>query len=174
MNIKAVIIWSLAIVVFAALGVFGYFNQDLLVSEPDAYVPSSGEDDKTKACSKVVGNGASVYKFEFDETTKEIKKVIMTYTATSLDLEAFTSASNISLATENGAINGVNSTLSGGSADFVLMVQVDVKAYDKVMTDNLVDDFRKVSMVLESITDYQDYIKAINSAIGGENNYKCD
>lgn len=171
MNIKVVITWALAIVVFAGLGIFGFVNQDLLLEDNSdhVYVPSGNEGENAKICSKPIAGGTSSYRFNIDEATGKITKVIMTYTATADDMDAYIAASNIN----TSEINGVNVAMSGGVSDFVLMVTVDLAIYDVVTVEALRNDFSKLSMAIDKIDDYEMYKSAINS-MAGEIPYNCD
>lgn len=167
MNIKVVLVWVLAIIIFAILGVFGLVNQNLLLTKnQEPYVPSAG--DNTKSCRKKVGNGESSYIFTIDDTTNEITHVTITYKATSLDQNVYAAAQLIN----NTSINGIEANLSGTSIDFALVLNINVKSFDKVSADNLTDSFMALSMVVDNITDYNAYKQAINALAGSL--YTCD
>lgn len=170
MNIKVVIVWAVTIVIFAGIGIFGYFNKDLLTSDVDVpFVPQPSENNKAKTCNKSNELGSITYQFLRDEQTNMINKITMTYKASSADLDAYTAASNIN----NANINGLTASLSGGLDDFILVVQVNMNGFDKVSVDNMLNDFLKVSMVIESITDLTAYQATLNAS-SSENPYTCD
>lgn len=170
MNIKVVIVWAFAIVIIGGIGLFGALNQDLLVEQgDDVYVPTDVNNTKSHACSNVLTNGTSSYRFNINEETDLIDKVIITYSATTASLDDYTAASNIL----NKEINGVSAVLRGEVSNFVLIVTVNVNELDKAAAETINSDFLRLSMVVDQLTDYETYKAAINNATTG-NAYSCD
>lgn len=170
MNIKVVIVWAFAIIIIGGIGLFGALNQDLLVEQgDDVYVPTDVNNTKSYACSNVLANGTSSYRFNINEETDMIDKVIITYSATKASLDDYTAASNIL----NTEINGLSAVLRGEVSNFVLIVTVNINEYDKAAVENINNDFLRLSMIIDSIQDYETYKSAINNATNG-NAYNCD
>ena len=169
MNIKVIIVWLFAIVVVAGIGVFGWANQDLLVEQgTDIYTPST-QGGNNIYCAKDLGIASSSYTFELNEETNEIQKVIMTYNSKSSNLNAHEAA----VAIRDAQINGVQTSLSGTVSSFMFMVTVDLATYDKATVEFMDQQFQTLGMVIDSITDYQTYITAINDSTSGAD-YSCN
>ena len=171
MNMKVVLVWGFAILLFASIGIFGLVNQDLLIEEyqNDFYVPNDSNDIKSKTCNATTESGLSAYRFQVDENG-DISKVIMTYTAKVENIDVYSSASNIN----NTNIFGIETILNGGSANFVLIVTVDLKNYDKVALETILQDLNKVSMLIDGdLTNYDTYKEMINQSQAGTT-YVCD
>ena len=171
MNMKVVLVWGFAILLFASIGIFGLVNQDLLIEEDqnDFYVPNDSNDIKSKTCNATTESGLSAYRFQVDENG-DISKVIMTYTAKVENIDVYSSASNIN----NTNIFGIETILNGGAADFVLIVTVDLKNYDKVALETILQDLNKVSMLIDGdLTNYDTYKEMINQSQAGTT-YVCD
>lgn len=168
MNMKVVVVWAFAIILFAGLGIFGYFNQDLLVLNDDTpYVPIDLEDSKAHTCTRTMAVGKSDYKFLMDPKTKTIIRVTSIYTATAEDIDAYTAATNIS----NASIPGVSAVITGGISDFGLVVQINVSTVDKNSLEYYADDFAKLSIVIDNTDDYETYKSLINTV---DSVYTCD
>ena len=165
MNMKVVLVWGFAILLFASIGIFGLVNQDLLIEEDqnDFYVPNDSNDIKSKTCNATTESGLSAYRFQVDEND-DISKVIMTYTAKVENIDVYSSASNIN----NTNIFGIETILNGGAADF------DLKNYDKVALETILQDLNKVSMLIDGdLTNYNTYKEMINQSQAGTT-YVCD
>ncbi len=170
MNIKVVVIWALAIVLFFALGIFGMLNQDLLLTDTEnTYTPKPVENANKKTCSATLPTGTSAYDFVLNANTLNIERLVITYRATTSDINIYTAASNIN----NANINGISTNLSGTSGDFVLIVQVNLATLDKTMVDNMLNDFLTLSMDIENITNYDTYKMSLQNAFA-TSSYQCD
>lgn len=170
MNMKVVIVWGFAIVLLAGLGLFGYFNQDLLLIDDNEYVPMAAPEATSKICRASSDESDSIYNFTIKDNV--ISTVVITYKAKSMDLEGYEAASTIAGEIQEKRLNGVTSAgLSGGTSDYSLRIQFNPKEYDKVRVEELTNEFSKLSMVIDSINDYNTYKTAI-SQIG--NNYTCE
>lgn len=170
MNIKVIIVWAFAIVIVGGIGLFGLVNQDLLVEQgDDIYTPVQDVTGKNYYCSKAYENGDSTYTFEVDPNTNQITTITMTYNGKNSNIDAYTSAEVI----DSYDINGVQTTLSGTVSSFLFVVTVDLANYDKATVDALSMDFQKVAMIIDSLTDYESYVSAINDSTTGEH-YTCN
>lgn len=170
MNIKVVVVWAIAIVLFAGIGIFGYFNQDLLLLEEEpTYIPITDDDSETHTCTATLAGGQSTYLFEIREGI--IEKVSITYKANSENLELYESAANINQVISGEKLNGMSTVMYGGVSDFSLMVNVDPNEYDKARVEAMSTDYEKLSMIIDSINTYDLYHQAI-SQIG--NTYTCE
>lgn len=172
MNMKVIIIWGFAIVVLAGIGIFGYFNQDLLLLDDNEYVPTPvpAVEASAKMCRATSDENESIYNFTIKNGV--INNIWISYTAKSSDLEGYEAASTIASEIQSGKLNGITSAgLSGTSSDYSLKIQFNPKEYDKVRVEELTNEFSKLSMVIDSINDYDTYKMAI-SQIG--NTYNCE
>lgn len=170
MNIKVVIVWAFAIVLFAGIGIFGYFNQNLLlIDDSKPYVPITDNDSESHTCRAVLPGGESIYLFQIRDNI--IEKISITYKANAENLELYEAASNINQVISGEKLNGMSTVIYGGVSDFSLMVNVNPNEYDKARVESMSTDYEKLSMIIDSINDYQLYQQAI-SQIG--NNYTCE
>lgn len=170
MNIKVVVVWAVAIVLFAGIGIFGFFNQDLLLLEEDPiYIPITDNESERHTCTATLDGGQSTYLFEINEN--KISKVSITYKANAENLELYEAASNINQVISGEKLNGMSTVMYGGISDFSLMVNVDPNEYDKARVEAMSADYEKLSMIIDSINSYDLYQQAI-SQIG--NSYTCE
>lgn len=150
MNVKLVIAWVFAIIVFAIFGVFGYMNQDLLVkNEPDAdFTPIVNNEVAVHNCSKETNKGTLNYKYIVRDN--KIEKTTVTFTAREVNLSDYISANNIN----NLVADGLTTSLKNGSADFVISVTIDhsVNSYDFT---GIQADLNNLGMSLSKIDDYE-------------------
>ncbi|MDE6292775.1 MAG: hypothetical protein K2L98_03755 [Bacilli bacterium] len=169
MNMKVVVVWGFAVIVFAGLGIFGLLNRDILQSPPDLnapYVPIGDTEGKSMVCSNIRDNGNSSYRFTLDETTNQILSVNISYSASNVDLDTYSAATNLN----NSVINGVQFALSGSSTDFVLIITANIGSMDTAALEGVADDLSKLGIIIEGITDYETYKTALAS-VGA---YTCD
>ena len=170
MNIKVVIIWGFAIIILAGLGAFGYFNQDLLLLEEEEYIPAPSPSSISKTCRSTTDNGESIYKFTIKDDLVNV--IWISYTTKVSDLEGYEAANSISNEITSKTLNGITSAgLQGGSADYSLKIQFNPKEYDKARVEELTNEFSKLSMVIDSIDDYETYKLALAN-LGGT--YICE
>lgn len=170
MNIKVVVAWAIAIVFFAGVGIFGYFNQDLLLlDEEPTYIPITDDDSESHTCKAVLENGESTYLFQIRDNV--IEKVSITYKANAENMELYEAASNINQVISMEKLNGMSTVLYGGISDFSLMVNVDPNEYDKGRVEEMSADYEKLSMIIDSINSYDLYKQAINQF---GNTYICE
>ena len=170
MNIKVVVVWAIAIVLFAGIGIFGYFNQDLLLLEEEpTYIPIMDNASEKHTCIATLEGGVSTYMFEINDSV--IEKVSITYKATAGNLELYEAASNINQVISGEKLNGMSTVMYGGISDFSLMVNVNPNEYDKARVEAMTTDYEKLSMIIDSISSYDLYRQAI-SQIG--NTYTCE
>lgn len=171
MNTKVVIIWGVFIFFFGAIGLFGLFNQDLLVEDDQnpIYVPTDDNDTnmETKICSAMLENGSSSYKFNIGSSST-IEKVTITYSASTSDIDSYQAASNLS----NTTISGVNTVLSGGTSDFVLITTINMNELDTSSIDTIKNDLNRLSIYIDKITNYDVYKQTLNA--NSIKPYSCD
>ncbi len=170
MNIKVVVAWAIAIVFFAGIGIFGFFNQDLLLLEEDpTYIPITDDDSEKHTCKTNLAGGESTYLFEIKDN--KIEKISITYKANQENLELYEAASNINQVISTEKLNGMSTVMYGGVGDFSLMVNVDPNEYDKGRVEAMSSEYEKLSMIIDSINDYSLYQQAINQM---GNSYICE
>lgn len=163
MNIKVIIVWVFAIVILAGIGVFGYVNQDLLVEQDDGIYTPGDIGAQNYYCTKAFENADSSYTFEVNQETNQISRVIMTYNSKVADLDAYTAAETI----RDAGINGIITNLSGTVSSFMFMVTVDLATYDKATVEFYTNEFQRLSMIIDSVTDYNTYVTALNGSQAG-------
>ena len=168
MNIRLIIIWSFAIILLAGLGIIGYFNQDLLLIDDEPYIPIVNSETKSLTCTLNKDTETSTYRFEIKDNL--IERISLTYKTNIENVDTYTSASNINEAVAYDGINGVSVVMYGGVSDFSLTLNVNVNDYDKAKVESLTEDFTRLSMVIDTINDYDTYKKAL-AQIG---EYKCE
>ena len=154
MNIKVVIVWVFAIIVFAIFGVFGLMNQDLLVKKDpikEEYVPIVNQEKDTE-------KGEIVYKFNVKEN-KVIKQTAM-FTARNVTVNDYISASNIN----NISVNGVNMNLKNGAQDFILTIMMDYNIASFDFT-NVQNDLNNLGLSLNRIDSYNDTVASLGSSV---------
>lgn len=170
MNIKVVVVWAIAIIIFAVIGIFGYFNQDLLLLEEDQnYTPIMDNNLEKHTCTAFLDGGQSTYIFEINN--KVIEKVSITYKTTVEDIEKYETASNINQVISSEKLNGMNAVMYGGTSDFSLMININPNAYDKARVEAMSSDYEKLSMIIDSINSYSLYQQAISQT---GNLYTCE
>lgn len=170
MNMKVIVIWSLAIVIFGVIGLFGCVNQDLLVDENmqnEEYIPKTDTSEKTRVCSRSDENITNSYQFTIDGTTNYIKRISISYLAFNAEIDSYSAATNLN----NADINGLNINLSGSSTEFNLSINVDLTKIDLATLSNYANDLSKLNIIIDAITDYDSYKTALNSS---EKAYNCD
>lgn len=161
MNIKVVIVWIFAIILLFGLGIIGYLNQDLLLLKEDTYIPKpiDGASSQTKTCTATLANATSTYNFTIDND--KITTLTMIYKANNEDMDGYASASNINQFINVEKVDGVSAIMSGSTIDFSLTVNVLINNYDKARVEELNADFTKLSMVIDTIDDYETYKQAM-------------
>lgn len=150
MNVKLVIAWVFAIIVFAIFGVFGYMNQDLLVgNEPDTdFTPIVNNEVVVHNCNKDTNKGTLNYKYIVRDN--KVEKTTVTFTAKEVNLNDYISANNIN----NLTAEGVTTSLKNGSTDFIVSVTIDhsINGYDFT---GIQSDLNNLGMSLSKIDDYE-------------------
>lgn len=167
---KVVIVWAFAVVVLLGVGLFGYFNQDLLLLTDDEYVPAPVTESVSKSC-KLVGD---TYDSSYNFTIKDgvISTVLISYTAKTSDLAGYESANLIVGEISNKNLNGiVYQGFQGGVSDFSVRIQFNPREYDKVRVEELTTDFSNLKMVIDSINSYDVYKQALANLSSG---YVCE
>lgn len=174
MNMKLVIVWIVAVVIFAGIGLFGMANQDLLVKQEE--LPSNPNtnpvSDKTSvvACNAKMSTSESSYSFTVDNETSTLLNVAITYRALAQNDTIYNSAINLS----NQTISGVTTTVSGDSTNFVLIMNVNLQNYDATTLSNYQNDLNSLNAVVGnySIDDYKGAINSMISSTGAV--YNCN
>lgn len=161
MNVKLIIVWVFAIIVFAIFGVFGLMNQDLLVKKDpikEEYVPIVNQDVVIHTCKKDTEKGEITYKFNVKEN-KVIKQTAI-FTARNVTVNDYISASNIN----NLSVNGANMNLQNGAQDFILTIMMDynIASYDFT---NVQNDLNNLGLNLARIDSYNDTVASLGSSV---------
>lgn len=150
MNVKLVIAWVFAIIVFAIFGVFGYMNRDLLVKDDSNtdFTPIVNNEVIVHNCKKETNKGTLNYKYIVRDN--KIEKTTVTFTAREVNLSDYISANNIN----NLVSEGVTTSLKNGSADFIISVTIDhnINSYDFT---SIQSDLNNLEMSLSKIDDYE-------------------
>lgn len=174
-NMKAVIVWVIAIVIFAGIGLFGMANQHLL-DEKVPTPPTPGDTGTTEptpstthnvTCTASTANGNSSYMFTVDDATNSLTSVSISYQSTVPIDYIYASANNLA----GAAINGITTNLSGDATNFSLSMDVNLQGYDSALLANYQNDLTNVSAVIENLSDIEMYKSALN---GTGNVYTCN
>ena len=112
-------------------------------------------------------NGSSSYKFNIGSSST-IEKVTITYSASTSDIDSYQAASNLS----NTTISGVNTVLSGGTSDFVLITTINMNELDTSSIDTIKNDLNRLSIYIDKITNYDVYKQTLNA--NSIKPYSCD
>ena len=144
-------------------------NQDLLETPDDTYVPIGAEGTKSVICSRVTDDYESKYNFEIKDDT--INRIAIMYKTNVEDIDAYSAASSINQIISYQKLQGLSVTMYGGLTDFSLNVNVNPSDYDKARVEEMSDDFSKILMVIDSITDIELYKKALEF---DGNTYTCE
>lgn len=174
MNIKVVIVWAFAIVLFLGIGIFGYFNQDILI-KPDDDVPTTPTDRveyDTKTCMGATDYGNITYTFRINPATNAIERLSIQYQAVVESIDIYADAANINKTVNDQRINGITSQIYGTSKDVQLNLNVNLLDYDANAITNMNQDLIKSNMVVSSIKDYNEYQNLITSTLNLE--FTCD
>lgn len=174
MNIKVVIVWGFAVVAFLGIGIFGYFNQDIL-TKPEDSVPSTNENRveyDTKSCIGTNDYGNITYTFRINPGTNGIERLNIRYQAVVENIDIYADASNVNKIISEQRINGVTSQIYGTSKDVQLNLNVNLLNYDKDTISNLNQDLLKSNMIVSPTTDYTEYQNIIASTLNIE--FTCD
>ncbi|MCH5166268.1 MAG: hypothetical protein J1F35_00110 [Erysipelotrichales bacterium] len=169
MNIKVVIVWSFAIVLLFGLGLLGYLNQDILLFKDEPYVPIVDEGTSSVTCTNIKDAYESTYRFSLKNDV--IDRISIIYKNKEENIDAYTSASNINQAITSEKLNGLSALMSGGTSDFSLTVIVNPSDYNKARVEEMTEDYSRILMVIDSITDLDSYKQAINQ---DGNTYTCE
>lgn len=162
MNMKVVIVWAFAVVVLLGVGLFGYFNQDLLLLKDEEYIPTPVAQSTVKSCKLVSDSFESNYSFTIKEDV--ISTVMITYTTKVSDLSGYEAANLIVGDISNKLLNGiVYQGFQGGTSDYSIRIQFNPREYDKVCVEELTNEFSSLKMVIDSITNYDTYKQAISN-----------
>lgn len=163
MNKNVVIVWLVAVIIFAAIGLFGMANQHLLDEKPAD--PSSNQttnpvsSTRDISCIAGVPGGTSSYKFTVDNTTNKVNRVEITYQASAATDIIQASAQNLSSA----QVSGVNFNLSNPGAGFTLLINADLLTYDSASLANYQTDLGNVLAVIGDYDSYDSYAASINN-----------
>ena len=175
MNIKVVIIWGFAVIVFLTIGIFGYFNQDILTKPGDDEAPVTTEkriEYDTKKCIATNDYGNIIYTFKINPTTNAIDRLNIKYQGVVESIDAYADASNINTKVNEQKIKGVTSQMYGTSRDVQLNLNVDLLDYDKEAINTINQDLIKSGMIVSPVTNYTEYQSLINSTLNLE--FSCD
>lgn len=156
MNSKVVVVWVFVIIVCFGMGLFGYFNRDLMV-EPtvqEEYIPIVSEV-RAMTCRS---DGKPIYQFSIDNETNQIKQVFIRYENSSADIDTYAAASNIN----NSTIDGVTSVLSGSSTDVTLSITVDLSTFNSISLSSISTDIAKLNLVIEPVFIIEEYQNLLN------------
>lgn len=176
MNTKVVIVWIIAVIVFAGIGLFGMANQHLLDEKPAVPTPTNPNVDSpttthTVSCSAMLPNGNSSYNFTIDDSTNSITNVNISYQTTSQVDYIRSSANNLAAM----QVNGITTNLSEVDNGFTLIMNVNLLNYDATSLTNFQTDLANVSAVIENIGNYETYQTAINNAVSSLGSvYNCN
>ena len=157
MNAKVVVVWIFAIVVCTGIGIFGFFNRDLLVEPSETNI-------KPLICRNQNG---SLYQFAVDTSINQIKNVTIQYTNKEADIDTFTAASNLN----NLSIEGMTTSLSGTSTDITLNIMLDLSLFNAASVASSEADTAKLNLALESILVPEEYQNRLNQT---GTLYTCD
>lgn len=159
MNVKLVIVWVFAIIVFTIFGVFGYMNQDLLVGDEDKkeFTPIVNDEVIVHNCTSETSKGSLNYKYIIRDN--KIEKTIVTFTAKNVNLSDYVSANNIN----NISVTGATTSLKNGSNDFIISVTIDhgVESYDFT---NIQSDLNNLGMSLSKIDNYENAVTNLGTS----------
>lgn len=174
MNIKVVIIWGFAVIVFLAIGIFGYFNQDIL--EKPTEIPSSPEENKpnyiVKNCIGTNDYGNITYTFRINPTTNNIDILNIKYQGVVESIDIYADTANINKYVNDHRIKGVTSQIYGTSKDVQLNLSINLSEYDSEPLNAINQDLIKTNMVVSKVTDYNEYQNLIASTLNLE--FTCD
>lgn len=174
MNIKVVIFWAFAVVLFLGIGLFGYFNQDIL-TKPEDNVPSTPQDRvqyDTKTCVGATDYGNLTYTFRINPTTSAIERLSIQYQAVVESIDIYADAANINKNVNDQRINGVTSQIYGTSKDVQLNLNINLLEYDANAINNMNQDLIKSNMVVSSVFDYNEYQNLLVSSLNLQ--FTCD
>lgn len=167
MNIKVVIIWIFAIIMFLGIGLLGFFNRDLLkqpVLEDEPVVPKTQY--ITKNCRGSNDYGEITYTFNLNSETNNIEKLFVKYKGVMENVDLYTTALNINNVVNNKRINGVTAQIYGTSSNVELGLNVNLLGYDSQSLSELRESLLSMGMVVDNINDYNNYIITIDSTTG--------
>lgn len=170
MNTRLVIVWLIAIMIFAGIGFFGMYNQHLIGTDNPIENPPGVDPNKktrTVSCVATAPDGNSSYSFTIDDSNGLITDVAITYQATTLVEARYTSAINLT----NAEIGGVSMNMSGTGRDFVLIINANIARIDTKALDNYQTDLSNVHAIIERITDVDEYKMTI---VNTGNEYNCN
>lgn len=174
MNIKVVIVWAFACVLFLGIGILGYFNQDVLVDSSFNYEPEETPKIEmiSKNCRASNANGDIAYTFRLNPDNNNIERLFIKYEGVVENIDVYESATRINDRMNTTIVNGVNSQIYGTSRDVVLNLNVNLLEYDRAVIEEINNDLLSVGMVVDYITDYNTYINTIDNTIGVT--FTCD
>ncbi len=175
MNIKVVIVWGFAVIVFLAIGIFGYFNQDLLrgPSENSNTNPHENEIEYiTKSCVGTNDSGNITYTFSVNPSTNIIERLNIRYQSVVENLDIYADAATINQKVNEKQYRGVTAQIYGTSKDVQLNLNINLLDYDKTNLDTMNQDLLKVGMFVDNIKDYNEYQSSITSRLNRE--FTCD
>lgn len=162
MNIKVVVVWAFAVIVLLGVGLFGYFNQDLLLLKEETYIPVPTTNTSIKTCKITNDSFESVYTFTIKDSA--ITNVMISYLTKISDLSGYEAANSIVSEISNKTLNGVTTAgMQGSTADYSISIQFNPKQYDKVRVEELTTTFTSLKMVIDSIDDYEVYKQAVTN-----------
>lgn len=163
MNIKLIVAWVFAIIVFAIFGIFGYMNQDLLVKDDDKgeFTPIVNNDVTVKNCKSENQKGEVNYKYIIRDN--KIEKTTVTFKAKNVSINDYISANNIN----NFQTTGLTTSLSNGASDFIISITIDhsIPTYDFTSINTDIDN---LGISLSKIDDYENALISLGSS------YTCE
>lgn len=174
MNIKVVLVWAFACIVFLGIGILGYFNQDVLVNSSDNNLPTEIPQILTisKNCTASNDNGDITYTFRLNPDSNNIERLFVKYEGVVENVDVYESAIRINDRMNTTVVKGINSQIYGTSRDVVLNLNVNLLEYDRTVINEINNDLLNVGMVVDYITDYNTYINTLDNTIGVT--FTCD
>ncbi len=180
MNTKLIVVWIIAIVVFAGIGLFGMANQHLLEEDIPSPTPTPNPQGTTTepvntthtvSCVASMPNGNSSYTFTISDATNSITNLTIGYQALSAVDYIYSSAQNLT----NININGITTNITGTESDFSLQINVDMENYDSTLVSNYQSDLTNVYAVINNTQDVTSYEALINSVVSNLGSvYNCN
>ena len=155
LNIKLIAFWATVIFIFAALGIFGYLNQDLIPKKEDAYVPKI--EGNNRICSYENKLANVEYTFSLNEDNS-VKSVAIKYSSKSGDALEYAKLNEIS----GLSVSGINSTFEGDVSNFTLMLFIKPDGLDYSTLNNYISKYNDMKIIIINSANYNTYIDAFN------------
>lgn len=157
MSKKVIGVWIVFIVIFALIGLFGWYYKDTLMTpsdEDNSYNPRGNEN--TKSCSARLNNINAVYKFEMGENDK-INKTVIIYYNSNQNVDDYLAVEKL---TKN-TYAGLKATITGTSSDF----QGNIVLTNELFVNDSTDDLTGIGLVLGKYATYASYSDLIVSLL---------